>query len=435
MKIFSDVPRFAKNLKWQFLGNAMQALLGGLYIVFMGRVLGAKDFGIFSSILAIVSVLGLIGEFRIQDVVAKLYCNLDEENYIKNYNYNALLNLIILDTCSKFLPFIIVFITIDHIDNYIDVGSNKSLILLYSFCWIFLKSGSSVAQGIFRAINKNNINTYMISFEWGLKLLVSIIFNLFSDLDVYLSIYIYILIGIIANLIQNTILFIEINKKMIYIPYKNINFSSFYIFVRNHQLFLLSNFIVSLTNIISKDMDVVIVNYFIGSTNAGIYKLAKTGSYMIWRAVDPFYSTILPEIQKLYQNNNYDGIKLILFNTTKIIFLYTVVISISANLVVYFGLDFFLGKEYYELPFLMMQMTPWILFCGPLIWANPLAIAINKPQYPSYGGLIGMAAGLIMYALLLPLYGLVGAAIAWNSVSLISYCFVVFCSLRDINSH
>jgi hypothetical protein len=70
---------FRRNVKWQLVGSASQAVLSGLLLFLMGRELETSGLGVFLIVMGYVYVANLLFGPRIQGVAAKQFSYFDLE--------------------------------------------------------------------------------------------------------------------------------------------------------------------------------------------------------------------------------------------------------------------------------------------------------------------------------------------------------------------
>ena len=143
--------------------------------------------------------------------------------------------------------------------------------------------------------------------------------------------------------------------------------------------------------------------------------MTKNFVQLIWRAIDPFYIAIMTEIQRLWQLGEVGDLIYLLRKTSfRLLLLSIALVALGTTMVSLVG-DKILGDEFRGVADLMLIMSIWIVFCAPLIWGIPLAVAINRPELSVGGSVIGLIIGLIGFTILTPSLGLIGAAIALNA--------------------
>ena len=173
----------------------------------------------------------------------------------------------------------------------------------------------------------------------------------------------------------------------------------------------------------AKDLDILLISSLLSIEKVGLYKMAKSFVQVMWRVIDPFYIAIMPEVQKLWQLGEMKKLYILLRKTSiRLLLLASLVVVFGNIAMVVFG-EYILGDAYSAVPSLMLIMSIWVIVCAPIIWGLPLAVAINRPEISLGGSVIGSLIGLTAFTFLTPLYGLTGAALAWNATLISGFLF------------
>lgn len=415
--------RFVRNVRWQFVANASQALLGGLYLVVLGRLLGATDFGLFSTIMAIVSVAGLLLEMRLQEVVARDFCQVDS-NATTPQQAMHLVDLFLLETASRLLPVLAIAATAYALTQAFKLPANThGMLVLAAAAFLVSKAGNSVSTGLLRVLSRTDLIARCMSFDWGLRLALTTLLGAVFGLDLWLALVVAFLVGAGCNLLQVSLAIRAYNELGTPLTLRGWRIGEGIARLRAARRLIAANLGVSATDLMAKDLDVAMISSVLSADKVGLYKMSKSFVQVLWRAIDPFYLAVMPEVQKLWQQREVPALKRLLRKTSlRLLALAAVLAAIGITLVWLFG-TWVLGPGYEEVPRLMLTMSPWLLICGPLVWGAPLAIAVNRPELATMGSALGMVLGLAAFSLLLPPLGLVGAAVAWNLTLISGFVF------------
>ena len=412
--------RFARNIRWQFVANGSQALLGGAYLVVLGRYLGPADFGIFSAVTALVSVIGLLLEMRLQEVVARDFCHLDDDAPGRSPHALHLVDLFVLETLSRVLPALALVALSGWLASNIHLAPGSAWLLgLAAAGFVLSKSGSSVANGLLRVLGRTDLIAGCMAADWGLRLMVSLMFAIVWTLDVSVALWIALAAGALCNGAQVMLARNKFAARVAPINFAGWTLGGAWKRLRGAKRLIASNLGVSASDLMAKDLDVAMISAVLAADKVGLYKMAKSFVQVLWRAIDPFYIAIMPEVQKLWQQREINALARLLRKTSiRLLMLAIAVVVLGCGAVALLGVRV-LGSGYAEVPLLMLAMSGWVVLCAPLIWGIPLAVAINRPELSVGGSVLGLATGLTAFVTLTPTLGLTGAAIAWN-VALIS---------------
>lgn len=416
--------RFARNIRWQFVANGGQALLGGCYLVALARFLGPTDFGVFSAVMALVSVVGLLLEMRLQEVVARDFCHLDDETPSNSPHAHHLVDLFVLETFSRALPALTLIALSAPLAHSINLAPKSSeLLALAAGGFLLSKSGSSVSTGLLRVLGRTDIIACCITADWGLRLVISVIFALAWHFDVSLALWIALVAGMLCNVTQVILACREFASRIEPISLAGWTVGAALVRLRGGRRLIASNLGVSASDLMAKDLDIAMISSVLSADKVGLYKMAKSFVQVLWRAIDPFYIAIMPEVQKLWQRGEKARLAKLLRKTSIRLFLLAIVLVVVGNGAVALLGSRVLGTEFADVPRLMMVMSVWLFVCAPLIWGLPLAVAINRPELSVGGSVLGLAIGLAAFTTLTPAIGLTGAALAWNATLVSGFLF------------
>ncbi len=407
--------RFGVNLRWQFIANAGQAFFGGLFMLVLGRLLGPSDFGIFSAIIAVVAVVGLLFDMRLHEVVARDFCLIDKGQWTKPSDRLYLWDLCLLDSAGRLLPCLGLILFSPFWAASIHLADDRANLVIIAAAGFFLsRAGNNISLGLLRVLGRTDLIALCTITDWALRLMLALIIALSASLSVEWAVWIVTLVGALLNLAQ---ILLAIRELRLIVPdVDGRDWSPMDSIPRLLQArrMIMASIGLSASDLMAKDLDIALLARFLAEDKIGVYKMTKTAIQLLWRAVDPFYLAIMPEVQKLWQQSDYAGLKRLLTKTSVILTgLACLLVTAGcggANLFV----TTILGAGYAEIPQLMLIMSPWVIICAPLIWGLPLSVAINRPEFATYGSFFGLIVGLTAFTILTPLFGLNGAAIAWN---------------------
>jgi O-antigen/teichoic acid export membrane protein len=408
-------------------------MLGGAYLIVLGRFLGPSDFGVFSAVMAIVSVIGQLLEMRLQEVVARDFCHFDEYVTKRPESASQLLDLFALEVLARFLSALVILVFAKFLAQAINLESNSIDLLMLAAIGFFLsKSANSVSNGLLRVLGRTDLIALCMTIDWGARLVVTLIVIYFFNLDTYLVFLIAIIIGFLANVILIWFAYHEFSSRVGSLTCIKWSFIDAIIRLMNVRRLILTNWGVSCADLMAKDLDVAVISNIVSAEKVGLYKMAKSFVQVLWRVIDPFLITIMPELLKLWQLKKFDEAKILIRKTTFRLFLFALAVVLAGDLFLFLFIDQLLGTGYETTISLVLIMSIWIPISAPLIWGSALAIAIGRPEISLVGTIVGMIVGLISFKVLVPTYELIGAAIAWNLTLISGFVFIAAASVMFV---
>jgi O-antigen/teichoic acid export membrane protein len=176
-------------------------------------------------------------------------------------------------------------------------------------------------------------------------------------------------------------------------------------------------------------LDVFIVNYFAGQNSLGLYTLAVSLGQMIWLVSRSAAMVLLPNVAALQEAGTANAQR-----TAQITRLVFVVSIASALLLALIGaplVPLIFGAEYRPSVLPLLWLLPGIVaFSAANVIASYLA-GIGKPRLNLYVALAGLVVTIALDLLLIPIHGIVGAAIASTLSYTTSTVLIVWLFMRE----
>lgn len=338
-----------KNSFIIFAGSSAINLGNYFYYLFLGRKLGPEDFGVFASLISLLTLISIPGA-TIQIFSTKIAAKYGEKN-------QARLNYFIRSFFWYFLA-ISLLLTIllnlfsGYIARFLNINS-RGLILTLSFSFLFFLF-IPLLRGIVAGLHRFKFLSFSSALETVFKLLLGISLVIFG-FKVYGAI-----IGIIASSFFSILLLIYYLKFIFIHPPKNhLKFKK--------QLFSLAPiFLASLIFNMFYTIDMILVKHYFPDKEAGLYgALAKIGM-MIFFLGGFISAVLLPMISRKYENKE---------NTLPLLgqaFL-MVAILISGCLIIYYFFSGIIIKILFGSSYLVIQ---WGIFWMGLVMSALLLISI-----------------------------------------------------------
>lgn len=307
---------------------------------------------------------------------------------------------------SSFLSIVLVAISLPIVYALKDVffkTISESLIILISFLipfYVFDNHLISLLQGFY----KINLRNLLLISQSVVNLVLLIILTIIFKLGLKGALAASIIALVFAVFLSALFLFRDINLKEV-----SLDFSLM-------KLLLNFGFKSHIGNIL-KDLsyrgDILIISYFLPASAVGYYIIAVTIAEIIWKIPDSVGSVLLPRIATMEKENarifTPQVCRRILM---PVIFICLIIFVLSKKIVI---LAF--GIQYQPSATALMLLIPGILsFTIWKILANDI-IAQGFPTQYSWSSALALLTMIIMDIILIPIFGINGAAVA----STISY--------------
>jgi stage V sporulation protein B len=407
------------NLRWQYVANIAVAVLGGMYLLVLGRFLGPADFGLYSVCTAYAALVFGVVELRLQEATIRFVDIEGRQN--DSVTMRIVETLFTVDIVLKILVTAVSVIGILIVAQRLSLDPDAQKIMLLCIGNLLVaKTGNPVATGLLRSANLFNVHAIVLLTEWFARLTVTVVVIWAGDLRLTSILQVSIIVGLVSNLtlIGLACHAVGFRPEYLLLSAKKELLQS----LRVMLPFIIPSYGISLLDNIAKEADVAVVALFLPLPVVGVYKMAKSMVLILWKAADPFFLVVMPTLVKFVRQGNVVGVKRFLSRFTVLLAGVAIVMVSSSIFAVPMITPTILGPEFAGVGTVFPIMVLWVLVSLPLIWTHAYAAAIGRPGLQLGGNLLGNGILLILLFALTPLWGLIGAAIAW-SIGLAG-CFV-----------
>lgn len=422
---------FYKNVLSAIILRGFSAILLFIFYQQISNKIGVSGAGIFGVIFSIQTIGVLLCNLGYNESIVK---------YIsKSYAINdiQLLNQIINTARIKVLPYAIISIILIFayiFVNELQIFESKVLffqISLIAFPIIFTEQNAAILRGI----GVFQLSWVLIGIIVPASMLLFLNWLPFSYLSISIVVNLYIIINWVVMIISFMIVSVKLqNKKLVSIKSFVFQYS-----VKGKYSPLVNTsrslYIISVFTAIM-ELDIILIDYWFGTEQAGIYNIIKKISLSTSMLLIAVNSVIAPQLSVLFEENNQEGVKKLLKKIFVLISLYAIpitfiVIFFSEDILKLFGQEFITGKNM----LVILTAGQFInIMTGPV--GNILIMSGNERMLQNITIYIS-CLGLIGYFMLIPLYGIIGAA--WITAlrvilqNVIMFYFVVSVSLKELN--
>jgi O-antigen/teichoic acid export membrane protein len=179
---------------------------------------------------------------------------------------------------------------------------------------------------------------------------------------------------------------------------------------RSLVTFAFSTNISGTVSLIAKDSEVLWVAGFLGTTQAGHYKLALALSNLLQLPVSPLPKATYPELAREVARRNWENVRYILRQGSRL----SAVYSISTTLaLVVFGrwiISLVYGGEYLPAYPALIILLVGFTFVNIFYWNRVALLSLSRPVFPTIVNFIGMLLKVGAIWLLVPGFGYIAFA-------------------------
>lgn len=385
-----------------FSGKIIYTILGFFFTFIVARLMGAEIYGRFMYIFTFVSFFNTLATFGFSQGLVSFLPKLKEEN--KN---DELKSLISFDFVFSFILSLIIISIIIINKNLIATNLLNNSSLSNLLAWVapilILNVFIRISSGIFRGTN--SINTYIKGHDFigPIFKLVFIVMLYFIGLEFF-----GVLISYYLSLFFTLVYFLIKIYRSGYIGKINLEFKKIYI---SHLKFSFPLLLTGLLGFFINKTDTFMIGYFINESNVGIYNIALKVGTMTNFSLVAFITMFAPLISKLFHKGELDKLANIYKAITKWILainlsFLSIILLFNENILLLFGEEFLVGG-----------IALVLVACGQTVNAavgpaEQVNIMTGYPQYAFYNNLVTVFINVVLNYLLIPIYGISGAAIA-----------------------
>ncbi|MBI4723067.1 MAG: oligosaccharide flippase family protein [Candidatus Stahlbacteria bacterium] len=381
--------RVIKNFSSQAIAEIATKILGFIAVIYLARVFGPKDFGKISFAYAIVTYFMLITDLGLQTLGTR------EIARVKTELYNYTNNIITLRLLLGILSFVLLILSVFLFNKPLEI---KLLIISYGlilipsalfFEWIFRGIERMEFIGIAKVLDKacylflvifwvKKVNQLLlVPYFWWAGNVVGSIFLL----------YIFTKNFKFPRLEFNPIFWVGLLKK-------SIPLGLAWLMIQ-----------------ISFNFDSVMLGFMKGEREVGLYSAAYKIILFVFMLGGAYIIAIFPVISRYYKES-YERLCNLLSRSAKLMLTIGIPIAVGGTLIGKQIIHIFYGPEYQE-GAVAFQILVWYITISfiAMVYSNSL-IACDREKEYSIGVALMAGTNLILNAILIPRFSLVGAAVA-----------------------
>jgi O-antigen/teichoic acid export membrane protein len=401
-----------------FFFGVIASFLGYLIRMILSRQLTLEEFGLFYSVFTFVgffivfrdaglsiSLMKFIPEFLVNDQPSRIKASI-KFIFIVNFIFSLILILILIlfsDYLSK---------------NYFGSDLAKPLLFLLSTYFLFY-SLYRVFMNIFVGFQKSKYYSWDLLF---INLVVLLGILIFSEMGIFSPAIAYIFAAFLGVFIS-IIVFLKLFK---YFRYKS-DYSSRLKTRLFHYGFPL--LLAAIGFVVIGQIDVMMLTGFRTLSEVGIYSVVLPTAMLLVTLGSSMAQVILPYVSEYWAKKKYSQISKVINETYRKAFVFIVPAGLILFVFSDIVLRFLFGEE-----FILGINALKILSVGAILFSvatinNSILSAIGRPKLVTKIILSVTFLNVILNLILIPFYGIVGAAIATS----ISYLLVLYLSSKWVS--
>ena len=426
-----------KKISISFILKVFGTISAFIMYIVISRLYGAEGMGLFSLFIAIIGLAGILSTAGMTSSMMRFV-----PEFIANEKLNELYKLrfihfIISGTLSVSLMIALLLLTDEIAINIFHNSNNTWMIKIVSITLPFY-SLYLIGNEFIRAIGHIALYEYLRSLHIQFVGLIILVTLSFFYETIYLPVIITAFLYMLACFIVWTVVrhFLKSHKA---------NLSSAKITFRKTIKVSFPMLLTSFSALIMERIDTLMIGFFYGNEEIGIYNIALKLSVLILFLIIPVNAVLIPKISQAFWQQETDQLKILIHKTSKYMFysstmVFVCLIVFSEYFLGLFGKEFITGK--YAIIFLSVG---YLINAIHGLAEHLLNISGNEKKLTVIFT-IGLIVNIILNYILIPIYGINGAAFAtmtsmifWNILAGLSVnthigfsiVYIPFCCKSD----
>jgi len=296
--IFADeiFSRVISNSSWLLRSNFLTTGLRFVQAIILARFLGAEQYGIYATITTSTIVVNQLTSSRVWETAIKFTTKYREEG--ENEKSKAIIRLsYTIDAVTGILAFIILFLSADIIGQYLIKDPSLTILIRVYALWNVTTIPIDTSSAILRLADKFNWWAYYHVAESSLRLIA-----IFFAILVAGSLPSILIALLVSTLVSSMIILVQASLATRDFGLSNwhkVPLSVLRSDIKSILQFTLTANINDVLKLLKRNLDVLLVGYFLTPTHAGYVKLSRSMSDLMTFPTSPFYAASYPEFVAL----------------------------------------------------------------------------------------------------------------------------------------
>lgn len=404
-----------KETVWSFLTKGITFLLVFAVNIFLARFLAVEKFGLWSFFFAILSIILLLSYWGI---------NASAMKYIAEHNKTPNLRSVLKSSIKLRVLFSLIFsVALLFLYKPLTILINRpelENLFLLAVPLVFLSGITEYLKAVFMGLHRNKYNLIINLFEYGLKLILVVLFLMFSNsLDSIVTSYsLALLITVIVGVY---LLYFNFYKDL---KYSNKNFS------KKIFRYSLPLFFIGIGFWIATEIDIVMLGFLKGNYEVGIYSVAKEIIIKLPHIALAITMGTMPLFAKLKKANK-EKLKKLFYKLLNINTMIFIPIALFIIFFSWFFIPLIYGPKYSESVLPLQLLTPYLVLFSYSIFLSSFLDYQGLAKKRAINLSVAVILNILLNLFLIPKYGASGAAIA-TSLSYIPYVILNWIEVKQV---
>ena len=401
----SVIKRIAKNTLALVISSVTCAILGMLYGIYTARYLGADGFGVISLAIAFMSLFSIFSDLGLQQLMVREVAR--DHRLLDKYLGNVLFAKIFL----VILAYALILITINLLNYPALTIRIVSIIGLSMVCGAFTGAFNSIFQALERMeyVSFGSILNSALMLAGGIYavsqrlpvIAFALIYSISSIIVLIYALLAAIKIGIPLHVYVDRAFILSTLRRALPFGVGSL-FLVYYIWI-----------------------DRVILSYLMDNSTVGYYSAAYNIMGVFSFVPTAFVTSLFPVMSRSFGGSR-DSLSKIFQKGIKFLFLLALPMATGVTLLgdkivgLIYGPGFLLSEK----PLTILIWAEFLIFLDVLL--GNVLLSINKERWTMMSAGLGALLNIILNLLLIPKFGMLGAAFATFSTELFFFVFAIY---------
>lgn len=401
--------KFVFDVGLTFFAAIITTFIGFILIILLGRYLGADDLGLYRLSTTIYGLSMLFVFFGIPASIIKFSAEFqDQKEKLNQYISSGIISSLLI----SIILFIVFFSFSNQIAHFFEMPRLNDLIKVIALIFPFAAIDGCLL-GLLNGLRKMKRFAGVTIFKSSSMIAITLALIIYFKIGVLGAI-----IGLVSSMILSSLLLIIVTKK-----YYSFTFLNFKVNTKKMLKFSVQLFAGDAINEINNHFDIILVGFFLTTTDVGYYTVAIVLSRFFWILPRSVQRITYPATSSYWSKKNHLVLTKMIIKSMK----YCTVILVLIGLGVWFfarEIIYFLYNKEFFYSIIPLQ----ILLVGTVIRGSisqPIGgslTAIGRPDLGLKICVVMMVINVTLDIILIPRIGIIGAAIA-TTISLVGGAF------------
>jgi len=400
-----QVKKFTFDVGWVLISSGVTLLIGFLLRIVLARWLGAADLGLYQMVITVQGIAMLIATLGIPMALTKYVAECkDNKGKLSQTTTSGIISSVIFGIVTGILLYALSGV----LANVFHMPELAHLLKILAFALPFT-SLLEALLGLFNGLREMKTFAYLM-------ILRSLLMILFIIAFVRLGFGIEgVVFGLVLAIVGACIGGLYLSRKLLRLNLQNLSQNSKRLVSFGSQLFG-----ANAVSLIANQADIILIGYFLAAKDVGYYSVAVSLSMLFLIIPQAIQRITYPATSEYWSQNNHQALQTMIDKSMK----YSACILLPLGL----GVGFFskeiittiFGGEfiYAVLPLCVLLIARVIL--GSTIYPIGASFSgVGRPEIALKLGAISAGTNIGLNILLIPRFGIVGAAIATTASSLL----------------